>query len=115
MKFIQNTPELQVYDIYTANEPRAPHCRARPARTVTRPAAGQVTASDGNSGKRPVSLSHLLAEDAEGHGLLLAELGLGGLHLLLREVADGKILDNGPLAARAGHGERIHEALRASG
>lgn len=54
---------------------------------------------------------HLLAKDAEGHGLLLEELSLSGLHLLVGEITCGEVFDDGPLAAGAGHGEGIHETI----
>ena len=53
----------------------------------------------------------LLAENAERHGLLLHQLSLSGLHLLSREITDGQILYNGPLATRARHREGVHEPI----
>jgi hypothetical protein len=50
-----------------------------------------------------------LGQDLCCQGLLLQELGLGRLHLLAREIVNAQARDDGPLAARAGHREGVHQ------
>ena len=52
-------------------------------------------------------------EDLQRHGLLLDELGLGGLHLLAREVIDGEALDDSPLTVGASDGEGVNQTCPA--